>query len=109
MRTNIDIDDELMARVLAAGPFKTKKEAVEAGLRMLERQAAYREILKWRGKLQWGWGDEERLNGEPNWSQAQPQGQPETPMVQEPKQAYAVKSSRKPAASSSERKRHARR
>lgn len=105
MRTNIDIDDELMARVLAAGPFKTKKEAVEAGLRMLERQAAYREILKWRGKLNWGWGDEERLNGEPNWTQTEPQAQPEAPSVQEPRKACAAKSSRKTA--SPERKRHA--
>ena len=50
MRTNIDIDDELMAAALEAGPYKTKKEAVEAGLKLLARQAAYREVLKWRGK-----------------------------------------------------------
>jgi Arc/MetJ family transcription regulator len=57
MRTNIDIDDELMAQAMAAGPYSTKKDAVEAGLRLLARQAAYREILKWRGKLKWE-GDE---------------------------------------------------
>jgi len=57
MRTNIDIDDDLMADAMKAGPFKTKKDAVEAGLKLLARQAAYREILKWRGKLQWQ-GDE---------------------------------------------------
>lgn len=57
MRTNIDIDDELMAHAMRAGPYKTKKEAVEAGLKLLARQAAYREILKWRGKLKWE-GDE---------------------------------------------------
>lgn len=57
MRTNIDIDDGLMAEAMKAGPFKTKKDAVEAGLKLLARQAAYREILKWRGKLQWQ-GDE---------------------------------------------------
>ena len=57
MRTNIDIDDELMARAMQAGPFKTKREAVEAGLKLLARQAAYKEILKWRGKLKWE-GDE---------------------------------------------------
>ena len=57
MRTNIDIDDALMAKAMEAGPFKTKKDAVEAGLKLLARQAAYREILKWRGKLQWQ-GDE---------------------------------------------------
>ena len=57
MRTNIDIDDDLMAEAMKAGPYKTKKEAVEAGLKLLARQAAYREILKWRGKLKWE-GDE---------------------------------------------------
>ena len=57
MRTNIEIDDNLMAQAMAAGPFKTKKDAVEAGLKLLARQAAYREILKWRGKLKWE-GDE---------------------------------------------------
>jgi len=65
MRTNIDIDDDLMAAAMKAGPYKTKKEAVEAGLQLLKRQAAYREILKYRGKLQWGWGDEEAVNEAP--------------------------------------------
>jgi Arc/MetJ family transcription regulator len=57
MRTNIDIDDALMADAMKAGPFTTKKDAVQAGLRLLARQAAYREILKWEGKLRWE-GDE---------------------------------------------------
>ena len=57
MRTNIDIDDELLATAMRAGPYTTKKETVEAGLRLLARQAAYREILKWKGKLKWE-GDE---------------------------------------------------
>jgi Arc/MetJ family transcription regulator len=57
MRTNIDIDDDLLATAMAAGPYSTKKEAVEAGLKLLARQAAYREILKWEGKLRWE-GDE---------------------------------------------------
>ena len=51
MRTNIVIDEKLMADAMKAGPYKTKKDAVEAGLKLLARQAAYREILKWRGKL----------------------------------------------------------
>jgi hypothetical protein len=38
---------------MEAGPFKTKKEAVEAGLKLLARQAAYRDILALRGKLRW--------------------------------------------------------
>jgi antitoxin ParD1/3/4 len=57
MRTNIDIDDALMDQAMQAGPYKTKKDAVEAGLKLLARQAAYREILKWEGKLKWE-GDE---------------------------------------------------
>jgi Arc/MetJ family transcription regulator len=57
MRTNIDIDDATLEAAMRAGPFKTKKEAVEAGLKLLARQAAYREMLKWRGRLQWE-GDE---------------------------------------------------
>jgi len=57
MRTNIVIDDALLEKVMSTGPFKTKKDAVEAGLRLLERQAAYREILKWEGRLKWE-GDE---------------------------------------------------
>ena len=44
-------------QALAAGPFQTKREAVEAGLRLLARQAHYREVLKWRGKLLWEGGD----------------------------------------------------
>lgn len=78
MRTNIDIDDELLAKAMRAGPFTTKKETVEAGLRVLARQAAYREILKWEGKLKWE-GDESI-----DWTQA-PQEEPEPLAVQEPR------------------------
>jgi len=53
MRTNIVIDEGLMADAMKAGPYKTKKDAVEAGLKLLARQAAYREILKWEGRLKW--------------------------------------------------------
>jgi len=53
MRTNIILDEALISEAMRAGPFKTKKEAVEAGLRLLARQAAYRDILALRGKLRW--------------------------------------------------------
>ena len=53
MRTNIDIDDAVLAAAMTAGPYKTKKDAVEAGLKLLARQAHYREVLRWEGKLQW--------------------------------------------------------
>lgn len=53
MRTNILIDDAVLEEAMRAGPFKTKKEAVDAGLKLLARQAAYREILRYEGKLRW--------------------------------------------------------
>jgi Arc/MetJ family transcription regulator len=53
MRTNIVIDDELMARVLKVTGIKTKREAVEEGLKLLLKKSAQREILKLRGKIKW--------------------------------------------------------
>ena len=53
MRTNIDIDDSLMDSAMRAGPYSTKRDAVEAGLLLLARKAAYRDILALRGQLQW--------------------------------------------------------
>jgi len=53
MRTNIEIDDDLMAAAMAAGGFKTKKEAVEEGLRLVRRRQVYNGLLALRGKLQW--------------------------------------------------------
>lgn len=58
MRTNIVIDDKLMADVMASGDFKTKREAVEEGLRMLKRRKVYDGLLALRGKLQWDDSDE---------------------------------------------------
>jgi Arc/MetJ family transcription regulator len=54
MRTNIEIDDALDGQAMKAGPYTTKKDAVEAGLKLLARQAAYREILKWEGQVALG-------------------------------------------------------
>ncbi len=53
MRTNIVIDDTLMAQAMKAGDFKTKKDAVEEGLRLLARRAAYQRLRGLRGKLTW--------------------------------------------------------
>lgn len=58
MRTNIVIDDELMADVMAYGDFKTKREAVEEGLRMLKRRKVYDGLLALQGQLQWDDSDE---------------------------------------------------
>lgn len=53
MRTNIVIDDQLMAEALKATGYRTKREAVEEGLRTLIRLRAQAEIRKWRGKIEW--------------------------------------------------------
>jgi len=53
MRTNIDIDDELMAKAMAASEATTKKAVVEQGLQLLVRLKAQEGILKWFGKVQW--------------------------------------------------------
>jgi Arc/MetJ family transcription regulator len=53
MRTNIVIDNTLMQEALKATGLKTKKEAVELGLKTLitlRNQAAIREL---KGKLHW--------------------------------------------------------
>lgn len=53
MRTNIEIDDKLMSDVLKATGLKTKKDAVEYGLKTLIRLNKQKNIKKLRGKLQW--------------------------------------------------------
>jgi Arc/MetJ family transcription regulator len=58
MRTNIEIDDKLMADAMEAGGFKTKREAVEAGLRLVARRKVYDGLLALRGKLHWDDSDE---------------------------------------------------
>jgi Arc/MetJ family transcription regulator len=53
MRTNIVIDDRLMRDTLRATGLKTKREAVEQGLRTLLRLSRQAEIRRFRGKLDW--------------------------------------------------------
>lgn len=53
MRTNIVIDDKLMRDALRATGLKTKREAVEEGLRSLLRLTRQAEIRRLRGKLDW--------------------------------------------------------
>ena len=53
MRTNIVIDDQLMKDALRATGLKTKREAVELGLRTLLRLRQQKEIRRLRGKLNW--------------------------------------------------------
>ena len=53
MRTNIVIDDKLMNDTLRATGLKTKREAVELGLRTVLRLRQQEQIRRFRGKLDW--------------------------------------------------------
>jgi len=62
MRTNIVINDKLMAAALKASGYTTKKEAVEQGLKLLVRRGQQQEIRKLRGKIKWE-GDLDEMRG----------------------------------------------
>ena len=62
MRTNIVIDDKLMSEALFVSGLKTKKEAVELGLKLLVKQNKQQAIRNLRGKLKWE-GDLEEMRG----------------------------------------------
>jgi Arc/MetJ family transcription regulator len=53
MRTNIEIDDRLMRQAMKSSGARTKKAAVEAGLRLLAQVHAQGAFRKFRGKVQW--------------------------------------------------------
>jgi Arc/MetJ family transcription regulator len=63
MRTNIVIDDELMANALKMTGLKTKREAVELGLKTLIRLKKQEHIRQYRGKLPWK-GDLEKMRSD---------------------------------------------
>ena len=90
MRTNIDIDDAVLDAAMKAGPFKTKKDAVEAGLKAIARQAHYREILRWEGKLVWD-GD----------AQDSPAASPTAPLRTGDEQAALALAAHEPASAAS--------
>ncbi|MEE9325971.1 MAG: type II toxin-antitoxin system VapB family antitoxin [Cocleimonas sp.] len=62
MRTNIVIDDSLMSEALKTTGLKTKKEAVEQGLRLLVKKNKQQDLRKLRGKLSWE-GDLNEMRG----------------------------------------------
>jgi Arc/MetJ family transcription regulator len=53
MRTNIEIDDELMHDALRATGARTKREAVELGLKTLVQLRAQEKARELRGKITW--------------------------------------------------------
>jgi Arc/MetJ family transcription regulator len=60
MRTNIDLDEGLVARGLLLSGLRTKKELVNMALREFIRKNDQKKILELRGKIQWQ-GDLERM------------------------------------------------
>ena len=53
MRTNVVIDDKLMADALKASGARTKREAVELGLKTLLQLGRQGEVRRLRGKVKW--------------------------------------------------------
>ncbi len=53
MRTNIDIDDRLMREAMRRSGARTKRAAVEAGLKLLAETHAQGSIRRLRGKVVW--------------------------------------------------------
>jgi Arc/MetJ family transcription regulator len=56
MRTNIEIDDKLMKAALKATGAKTKREAVDLGLKTLVQLRAQEKARALKGKITWEGG-----------------------------------------------------
>jgi Arc/MetJ family transcription regulator len=63
MRTNIDIDDKLLAQAKKMAGTKTKKETVEYALRELVRRRQRQSISDLYGKVHWTGDLEESRRG----------------------------------------------
>lgn len=53
MRTNIEIDEDLIKKAMKVSGLKTKKAAVEAGLKLIVSLNFQEQIKQYRGKLKW--------------------------------------------------------
>ncbi len=63
MRTNVVINDALMEAALKVSGLRTKKDAIEEGLKLLVQVKSQKEIRNFRGKLKWSGNlDEMRLD-----------------------------------------------
>jgi Arc/MetJ family transcription regulator len=65
MRTNIVIDDDLMAAALEARPDATKRTVVEEGLKLVALVHRQKKVRSLRGKLRWS-GDLESMRRDRN-------------------------------------------
>jgi Arc/MetJ family transcription regulator len=63
MRTNVVIDNDLMESALKVSGLRTKKDAIEEGLKLLVQVKGQKRVKDFRGKLKWaGSLDEMRLD-----------------------------------------------
>ena len=62
MRTNVVIDDDLMSAAIKVSGFKTKKDTIEEGLKLLVELGRQKEIRRFRGKLKWTGNLDENRN-----------------------------------------------
>jgi Arc/MetJ family transcription regulator len=53
MRTNIDIDDDLMRQAMRCTGSRTNRAVVDAALRLLVKTQSQTGIRRLRGKVQW--------------------------------------------------------
>lgn len=63
MRTNIDIDDQLMRQAMRSSGATTKKAAVEQALRLLVKTRSQASMRRLRGKVKWNGNLEESRLG----------------------------------------------
>jgi len=70
MRTNLEIDDKLLSRVMKASGAPTKKAAVEAAMRLTVQMKKQERIKTLFGKVRWeGNLDEMRESRFPEWDE----------------------------------------
>jgi Arc/MetJ family transcription regulator len=53
MRTNVVLDDELVAEAMRLTGIKTKRELIDTALRTLVRLERQKDILALKGKIHW--------------------------------------------------------
>jgi len=60
VRTNVVIDDKLMARALRSSGCRTKRSAIDAGLRLLVEVNSQKKLRLLKGRIAWE-GDLEEM------------------------------------------------
>ena len=53
MRTNVVLDEDLIRSALSLSGIKTKKKAIEEGLKLLVKVNSQKQFKAYRGKLKW--------------------------------------------------------